>query len=47
MVDGYFAESAWRVIGGNDISQGDEIGAVIAVPVIADVEESVGRGVPI
>ncbi len=47
MVDDDFAEGARGVIGSDDGPQGDEIGPVVAVQIVTNVEESVGRGVPI
>jgi hypothetical protein len=47
VVDDNFSESERRIIGGNDGSQGDEIGPAVAVSIVTDVEESVGRDVPI
>ena len=47
VVDDNFSESERRIIGGNDGSQGDEIGSVVAVQILTNVKESVGRDVPI
>ena len=47
MIDDDFAESARGVIGGDDGPQGDEIGSVVAVQILTNVQESVGRDVPI
>ena len=47
MIDDDFAESARGVIGDDDGPQGDEIGSVVAVQILTNVKESVGRDVPI
>ena len=47
MIDDEFAESVRGVLGGDDGPQGDEIGSVVAVQIVTNVKESVGREVQI